>query len=275
MEQLMDSSFGSFGAGDMVFQDMAVVDHENIFIAGNDSELYYYSYDEQAASVPEQELTVYALDESSYLSKAVTLFQKANPNIHVNLEFGLSGKDSVTLEDALSALNTNILAKKGPDVLILDGMPVDSYMEKGVLEDITDIVEEVEKEEGIFSNIIEGSKKDGKIYAMPARFLFSIVEGDKAALEAGGSLDKLAKRAEELKKRDRSSSVIPGNKGTRTLLRDLYYADSATWQKEDGSLDQDRITKFLENAKRIYDVDKSDKKRIAGIRQVEMELILV
>lgn len=260
IEQLMDSTFTSFGSGDVILQDMVVFDNENIFIAGSGSEFYYYSYDEKAASVPEQELTVYALDESSYLRKAVALFQKKNPDIHVNLEFGLSGKDGVTLEDALSVLNTNILAKKGPDVLILDGMSVDSYIEKGVLEDITNIVEEVEKEEGIFSNIIEGSKKDGKIYAMPARFLFSIVEGDKETLKAGGSLENIAKRAEELKKKDSSSNVIPGHKGTQTLLRDLYYADSATWQKEDGSLDEGRMTKFLENAKRIYNVDQSDKK---------------
>lgn len=259
VEELMDSSFASFGTGNMVFQDMAVIDNENIFIAGTNSELYHYSYDEKAASVPEQELTVYALDESSYLRKAVALFQKENPDIHVNLEFGLSGKDGVTLEDALSVLNTNLLAGKGPDVLILDGMPADSYIEKGILADITDIVESVEKEEGIFSNIIEGSKKDGKIYAMPARFLFSIVEGDKEALKAGGSLDNLAKKAEELKKQDSSSNVIPGNKGTRTLLRDLYYADSAAWQKEDGSIDKDRLAQFLENAKRLYDVDKADK----------------
>ena len=259
IEQLMDASSASFGGNNATYQDMAVFDNENIFIAGSGS-IYYYSYDEKAASVPEQELTVYALDESSYLRKAVALFQKENPDIHVNLEFGLSGKDGVALEDALSVLNTDILAKNGPDVLILDGMPADSYIEKGVLADITDVVEEVEKEDGIFLNIKKGSKKDGKIYSMPARFLFSVVEGDKETLNSGGSLEKLAERAEQLKKKDSSSNITPPNKGTRTLLRDLYYADSAAWQKEDGSIDKDRMEKFLENAKRIYDVDKADKK---------------
>ena len=97
IEQLMDSTFTSFGSGDVILQDMVVFDNENIFIAGSGSEFYNYSYDEKAASVPEHQLTVYALDESSYLRKAVALFQKKNPDIHVNLEFGLSGNDGVTL----------------------------------------------------------------------------------------------------------------------------------------------------------------------------------
>ncbi len=53
----------------------------------------------------------------------------------------MSGEDSVTVSDALRTLNTDIMAGKGPDVLILDGMPVENYIQKGLLEDITDTVE--------------------------------------------------------------------------------------------------------------------------------------
>ena len=134
MEQLADASMTSLSGGELTLLGLAVMDDENIFVAANDGEgdkLFHYTYDKKAAAVPEKELSVYALDDSGFLRQAVKQFQKNNPDIHVKLEFGLSGKDGVTLEDALSALNTNILAKKGPDVLILDGMPVDSYISKG------------------------------------------------------------------------------------------------------------------------------------------------
>lgn len=42
----------------------------------------------------------------------------------------MTDDNGVTLEDALKTLSTDILAGNGPDVLILDGMPVDSYVEK-------------------------------------------------------------------------------------------------------------------------------------------------
>lgn len=260
VEQLVDGSLTSLGSGEAVFEALAVLDKENLFVAadsGNGDKLLQYSYDKKA-TMPDKELVVYALDDSTLLRQAAALFQKSNPDIHVNLQIGLSGEDGVTLEDALSVLNTNILAGKGPDVLILDGMPAESYIEKGILADISDVVEEVDKEDGIFANIREGSSIDGKIYAMPIRFLVSVVEGDAATVESGGSLEALAKRAEELKQKNPSSNVTP-NKGTRTLLRDLYYADSASWQTEDGSIDKDALTAYLTYAKQIYDVDSKNK----------------
>lgn len=257
VEQLYDGAKATFSSGEAVFLDMAVMSAESFFVAagvGSEDKLLHYTYDEKAGTVPDQELTVYALDDSVYLRKVVSIFQKNNPDISVNLEFGLSGKDGVTLEDALSTLNTNVLAGKGPDVLILDGMPVDSYIEKGILADISDVVEEVEQKDGIFPGIKEGSKKDGKIYAMPARFLVSIVEGDEAAVASAGTLDALAEQIQGLK----GQNVLP-KKGTRTLLRDLYYADSARWQKEDSTLDREILTQYLTNAKKIYDVDSAKK----------------
>lgn len=256
-EQLVDGSLVSLGSGNIIFQGMAVIDIENFIIAAGTSagcKLFMYSYDKKAKPAPDKEITVYALDESVFLRKAVSLFQKKNPDIHVNLDTGLSGNDGVTLEDALSVLSTNILAGKGPDVLILDGMLLDSYIEKGVLADISDIVEEIDKKEGIFPNIKKCSQKDGKIYAMPVRFLIPISEGRGAAAKAGESLSTLAKTVKQLKKKKPSVNAIP-DKGTRTLLRDLYYADSASWQKEDGSLDENAVKEYLSYAKQIYDAD--------------------
>lgn len=261
-EQLIDATMTSLNDGGVFFA-LVVLDKDNIFISlsnDGDGNILHYSYDKNAKSVPDKELKVYALDESSVLRKAVTLFQKKYPDVSVKLEIGMSGDDSVTLEDALSTLNTNILAKKGPDVLILDGMPMDSYIEKGILADITGVVDEIDKEDGILPNIKEGSKKDGKIYAIPARFLIEISESDSSIVNSGTSLKELAKRAEQLKRKDSSKNVIEKSKGTITLLRDLYYADSASWIKDGKSIDKDALTEYLECAKKLYDVDSNDKR---------------
>lgn len=259
-EQLVDGSLTTLGNGNIIFLDLLGAGDDHIILAVNDEgtdKILHYSYDKNAASVPGSELTVYALEKSNVLRKAAASFQKSHPDVLVKLEFGLSGDDSVTLQDALSVLNTNILAKKGPDVLILDGMPYESYIEKGILEDLSDVVAEVDQAEGIFPNIIEANKKDGKIYAMPARFLLPVLEGDEKAVKAAGSLNTLADHISQIKKT--GSGDITPPKGERTLLRDLYYADSALWLTEDGSLDREVLREYLESAKKIYDVDSGRK----------------
>lgn len=256
-EQLIDGSYTSLGDTSANFFAMAMMDAAHLIVCaadGNGTNLYLYSYDEETAAVPDKELNVYALDESDVLRQAVSVYQKQHPDVYVNLTIGMSGEDGVTLEDALSVLNTDIMAGKGPDVMILDGMPMDSYIEKGILEDISDVVDAADQEDGLFDNIVNGSKKDGKIYAMPARFLIPMAGGDDDTVNAAGDLKTLADRAEALKTSKSSKNVMPA-KGTQGLLRDLFYADSATWVQEDGTLDEKALENYLTQAKRIYDVD--------------------
>ena len=81
------------------------------------------------------------------------MFQKKYPDIYLTLETGMSGNDGVTRTDALKTLNTEIMAGKGPDILILDGISSETYAEQGMLEDLSGIL----KEAGLLDNI-EGWK---------------------------------------------------------------------------------------------------------------------
>lgn len=256
-EQLVDSSLTSLGASEMIFFGVAMADKEHIVVCANNSDgakLLRYVYDAEASVTPEEQLNIYALDESAALRQAVVSFRKSHPNVYVNLQIGMSGDDGVTLEDALTVLNTDIMAKKGPDILILDGMPIDSYIEKGVLEDISDIINEIDQSEGIFANIKKASEQDGHIYAMPLRFLVPLVEGDGNVVTAGTDIKTLADEAESLKAADSSAEIMP-NRKAKVMLREFYYADSASWKKEDGTLDENALKNYYEQVKRLYDVD--------------------
>ena len=87
--------------------------------------------------MPDKELTVYALEDSSEIRQVISAFQKEHDDIYVDLNIGCSGDDTVTVDDALRTLNSDIMAGEGPDVIILDGMPVDNYIDKGLLTDIS------------------------------------------------------------------------------------------------------------------------------------------
>lgn len=256
-EQLIDGELVSLGDGSISFGSAITLGETTYLVLAKDSlgnsRLFRYGYDTDAPSVPQGELTVYALEDSQVLMQAVSLFQKENPNVFVKKEIGLSGQDSVTAEDALRTLSTDILAGDGPDVLILDGMPTDSYIEKGILADISPLVEELESDssQGIFTNIADAYRRDGKIYGMPSHFFVSMLVGDKEALASCGSVPELADYATRLGEEHPDENIL-APLTAEGLLNELYYMDSANWVSDDGIPSEEAIRGFLSAAQALY-----------------------
>lgn len=257
-EQLINGELVSLGDQSLEFHSILAIDDANYLLAGSDSlstpRIYRYTYDPEASAVPQKQLKVYALEDSSVLQQAITYFQKQNPDVFVKKIIGLSGGDGVTAEDALRSLSTDIMAGNGPDVLVLDGVPVESYIEKGILMDISELVKEVESADGMFENIKAAYTRDGKIYEMPARFYFSAIEGDGAALSASSSLSSMVDYVKKARETDSEVHGLPP-KTASGLLYELYYAASAGLATEDGSISEDKLTEFLTAAKGLYDLD--------------------
>lgn len=258
-EQLINGSLNSLGDVKTNFLQLLVLDKENFLVfvnAASGSKLLKYSYDKDASSMPETELSVYALEDSDFLRQVVSIYQKNHQDVYVNLQIGMSGEDGITAEDAIRTLNTDILSGNGPDVMILDGLPVDKYMEKGMLMDLAPIIEEVEASDGIFENIKEAYETEGAIYQFPAKFYVNLVDGDVEGVEAGAALDQLA--AYVSAKREAGETGIFPFRGAENLLEKLYLANSACWMDGDGTLKEAELTKFLTSAKQIYDAEPKE-----------------
>ena len=91
--------------------------------------------------------------------------------MRVNFEVGTSGGASA--EDALRTLNTELVAGKGPDVLILDGMPLQSFIDKGVLAELSQVI----SADGLIPQVVDPMRTDGKLYAVPTRFTRTCADG--------------------------------------------------------------------------------------------------
>ena len=256
VEELVQGEQTALSNSGAIFYGVYMQDETHLFVAGNNGMegALSYTYDADASANLNQELNIYALQDSDTLRQAVNIFRQQYADIYVNLEIGMTDDNGVTLEDALKTLSTDILAGNGPDVLILDGMPVDSYVEKGILTDISDVVDEVKASDGLVDSIVKDSTKDGKIYAIPTRFLVSFITSDQQTVDAGKSTQALADRIETLAK-DKSTTYVVQQKMAEELLLDFYNVDSKNWVKEDGSLDETKVSDYLTQVKRIYDVD--------------------
>lgn len=262
VEQVADGKLNSLSSPDIVFTDMARDKDGAFYLAVSDmsqsdpvGRICKYVYSKDTPAVPDTELTVYSLADDDFLRQAAAAFQKKYPDIYLNLETGMTGEDAVTETDALKALNTEIMAGKGPDILLMDGIAADTYIEKGMLEDLSGIL----KDADILENIIEPYKDgEGKIYQMPVKFGIPYMQGKKEYVDAISDLTSMADTIESHKE-EYTKDTLPfsSSYSPYMLLKGLVAVNMSAWVNEDGTLNQAAVQEFLEQTNRIYQSAKA------------------
>ena len=149
---------------------------------GTAPQMYAYNYDETLPTHADTTLTFWTLSDSTTARTAVNLFKKANPDVDVDFQIALSDEEEDTdtaRTDALTQLNTQLLAGEGPDVLLLDDTDYQTYASKGMLADMADALPMSDLQ----SNLVEPFVTDGKVYVLPARFSVPALCGDTGTLD--------------------------------------------------------------------------------------------
>lgn len=168
-----------------------------LFNSSNGYSLIKYYYDETIDSIPSTELTIYSLKDNATIRQAVALFQQKHPEVRVNFTVAMTTDEYTTSntavkEDYIKTLNTELLAGGGTDMLLLDGLPADSYVEKGVLTDMSDVIKPMLDNGDLLTNILNPYIKEGKIYYAPVRFELPLLYGRNEEVKEIGTIDKLA-----------------------------------------------------------------------------------
>ena len=112
-------------------------------------------------------------------------------------EVGMSDSSVKDETDAISSLNTEIMAGNGPDVLILNGLPWESYQEKGILENLSSGLGTCMKEDKVFGNLFSAYQADGSQYVIPISFKIPVLIGKEGTVSSVSSIEELLKAAEE------------------------------------------------------------------------------
>lgn len=222
--------------------------------------LYRFVYDADMPSTPSYELTVFSLYDHETLRQAVTVFCGQNPDWNVKTEIGVIEGGAATKDDVIRIMNTELLAKKGADVYILDGLSPETYIEKGVFADLSQIAQS----DSLFQNISHAYANEKGIYAIPARFKFPAMFGEKKLIDSLTGLQDIAQQAEQAPKRpDRRFSRqdrLPLEERPLALVNlpwDLIKLFMSTYQPfimdESGMLDETVLSELLSYTKTIYD----------------------
>lgn len=263
-----DSSLYAFGDGAYIPSDM-VVDNEGNFYTvtegANGSILRQYRYNPEGAREVEY-LTIYSLEDNQTIRTAVTRWNQTHSDIlckYIVAEEEIAGT-MLTQEDAITQLNTQLVNGEGPDVLILDGLPVDSLMDKGFLEPLDEL-----DTTGVYPNILERFTLYGDLYAVPAKMTPYLLGRITNETQSVGSLEEFADIVESSTEQLTIQNVmIPDFELSAVIHKSyeeaLYFVESAdhvfdlwypSWMDAiwtDG-FDAERYQKFLTQTGRLVE----------------------
>ena len=150
-----------------------------------------YTYIKEGIQVQKDALTIYSLEENSNIQMLADAFEAKNPDISIKVEYGYTEEDGKTREDAMELLNTEMMAGKGPDILVLDGLSTDAYIQKGMLKDLEEILDLEVMERELFSNLLTPYKMEGGQFAIPCGFSLYGITGEKEAVRAFHDTEQL------------------------------------------------------------------------------------
>lgn len=206
--------------------------------------LVRFHYDEGMPAVPEKGIAVFALHDNETIRQVAGVFQRRRQDVKVNMSVAIDGVSAITESDAIRTLNTELLAGKGPDVLVLDALPISSYMEKGVLADLSASV----AMDSLIQNVAKTYKKGEQLFAVPTRFGVPVLWGSNASIAQAKDLSSLAGWAAE-----NSGAPIFDEMEPKALIKQFYPTCAPAWQNEDGSIREDTFAAFLTCIKTIAD----------------------
>ena len=248
-ELLVDGNLSSFSDITSTLRYFCQMDETIflVFLETTDSDglkLLRYEYDPDLPTQPEHELKIYSLYSNYNLQRLVSDFHSTHPNVLVTYEAGMESSGAKSESDAISILNTEIMAGKGPDVLFLNGLPWNSYARQDILLDLNSLA--FMQENQVIQNLFTSFEKEGRQYAVPVCFSIPILAGEESRISQVDSLEDLLEMVRE-------TNALPPLEAENFLP----YTFSIFWQniqKEDGSISEEEVKKLLQCSKELNDL---------------------
>ena len=217
--------------------------------------LMRYDYNPEGKIDPEV-LTVWSLKSNEMISAAVAQWNHTHSSPIFRYETGEAELEGTNLteEDILTRLNLELLNGQGPDVLILDGLNVEKYMEFMVPLDRLNTT-------GVYQSIVDRFTVNGELLALPARtvpyLLGRLAEGTQQINSLEAFADMVTTSGDVINVRDIGDwQPHPGAQYQIRNYNQLFMLWYPAWADaiwEGGNLNKDVFTEFLTQTLRLVD----------------------
>lgn len=251
-ERLVDGGMTSLGMPSVWLGGFAEQADGSFYVltgSGDDYAPVRFTFSPETPSVPSREMILYSLEDNDTIRQAIGLFQLRQPDVRATLRVALGTESAAEKSDVLRTLNTELLAGKGPDVLVLDGLPMASYQEKGVLAPL-DTLQPLLDGGTLLQNIAGAFEKDGSPYAVPLRFGVPQLWGESGLTAAAKDLSSLADWLEADHAQHPETRPLYRMR-PEELIEDFYPVCAPAWRDADGGIRTEEFAQFLTDIRRI------------------------
>ena len=157
-----------------------------------------YRYDPDAVTEVTEELTLYTVEESFFLQQAAVQYHKKHPEVLIHVDAAISMTDKYSgnadYQQIYQDLNTSLTSGKGPDLMVMDHLKLDTYASKGLLLDLQEVLQPMEEDGTLLSNITTAyEEENGARFAVPLQFSLLLAVGRDLQPEQMSSMDAIAK----------------------------------------------------------------------------------
>ena len=258
IEQIIDGNLCALSS-DWVNQAIAYKD--KFYMIFNDSlehavKVNRYTYKADEPSVPDKKLVIWYASGLNVVDDIANIYREQHPDTYVKIENIYEGSDAyydngcqVVAED-LDSLNTELLAGKGPDIIVLDGLNYEKYEQQGMFEDLSNCLKEWEEEIPLLDNIVTSYRTEDALYTIPLGFNMVRAFGEQSLIEDGFDFDKLA----DWQKQTGDKILYPANIDERAMVMLNYYQEQLL--QEDGKINKEAMKDYLSRTKEVSVLDQ-------------------
>lgn len=235
--------------------DVSVLDDQHVAISfiGQDrkAQVSVYSYEEKGHQVRlTTELKVYSLYENDRIRELANTYNSKQSKVHVKYECDITAENWISVNDAISRLNTRLAAGEGPDVILLDGLNEKAYIEQGLLCDVSDVLDKKEH----YTNLALPYTREKCVYAIPLQFHLMTIHAEDDVTKSIGTLEELAGSLEayHADHPDRATLERWETSNYMEVIFQTYFPELL----KDGTLEEKELENFYKNMERIYKVSE-------------------
>lgn len=235
--------------------DVSVLDDQHVAISfiGQDrkAQVSVYSYEEKGHQVRlTTELKVYSLYENDRIRELANTYNSKQSKVHVKYECDITAENWISVNDAISRLNTRLAAGEGPDVILLDGLNEKAYIEQGLLCDVSDVLDKKEH----YTNLALPYTREKYVYAIPLQFHLMTIHAEDDVTKSIGTLEELAGSLEayHADHPDRAALERWETSNYMEVVFQTYFPELL----KDGTLEEKELENFYKNMERIYKVSE-------------------
>lgn len=140
-------------------------------------------------------LTLSVQEATPFYAALERKFEAEYPDIDLTIQaYKQAGEEwkAGELEDYFKSVSTAMLSGQGPDVIEMSNLPAGDYVAKGLLQNMDSLLSgdsSINKED-LQQNILDATKENGGLYAIPAGYSLRAFIGDGEALKEAGIRDE-------------------------------------------------------------------------------------